>query len=151
MDWEELALTSHYHTAVAIQEALQADDVQEAMSGLEELIDALSRSEERALESHLIRLMQHMIKWKVQPDRRSPGWLATIREQRRQIRLLQRRHPRFTDTRIRETLWNDCYAGAVNEAEREMNQALPSPPLLSWEEVFDLPYTLYDSQPTSRA
>ena len=40
--------TSHYHTAVAIHEVFQAGDIEDAMSGLEELIDALSRSEERA-------------------------------------------------------------------------------------------------------
>ena len=46
MDWEELALTSHYHTAVAIQEALRAGEVQEAVSSLEEL------REEREGPSH---------------------------------------------------------------------------------------------------
>ena len=79
-DWEALAFTSHYHTAVAIHEAFQAGDVEDAMSGLEELIDALSRSEERALQSYLVRLMQHIIKWKLQPERRSPSWSATIRK-----------------------------------------------------------------------
>jgi hypothetical protein len=64
-DWELLALTDHYHTAVAIHDALQEGDVQDATQGLEELIDALSRSEERALESRLIRLMQQIIKWHV--------------------------------------------------------------------------------------
>ncbi len=56
-DWELLALTDHYHTAVAIRDALREGEVEEATQGLEALIDALSRSEERALESHLIRLM----------------------------------------------------------------------------------------------
>ena len=44
MDWEELAITSHYNTAVAIREALQKGHVDDASVGLEELIDALSRS-----------------------------------------------------------------------------------------------------------
>ncbi len=34
----------------------------EAILGLEELIDALSGADQRALEHHLIRLMQHIIK-----------------------------------------------------------------------------------------
>jgi hypothetical protein len=42
-----------------------------ATTGLEELIAALSHSDDRAMKSHLIRLMQHIIKWKVQPERRS--------------------------------------------------------------------------------
>ena len=142
VDWELLALTDQYYTAVAIRDALREGDVDGATEGLEELIDALSRSDERALESHLIRLMQHIIKGKVQPERRSPSWVATIREQRRQIQRLQRRSPRFTDRYIQDTLWADCYAGGLNEAAAEMNrehiEAIP----LSWAEVFEIPYTL---------
>ncbi len=96
-DWELLALTDHYHTAVAIREALREGDVADATQGLEELIDALGRSEQRALESYLMRLMQHIIKWQVQPERRTPSWVTTIRNCRRQIERLQNRYPRFTD------------------------------------------------------
>ena len=59
--WQELAQESHYHTAVAIRDVLQEGKVDDATAGLEELIDALSRSERRALESHLKRLMRHVI------------------------------------------------------------------------------------------
>ena len=83
VDWELLALTDQYYTAVAIRDALREGDVDGATEGLEELIDALSRSDERALESRLIRLMQHIITWKIHSERRSPSWVATIREQRR--------------------------------------------------------------------
>jgi hypothetical protein len=55
------------------------------MQGLEELIDALSRSERRALESHLMRLMQHVITWKCQPDLRSRSWVNTIANARESI------------------------------------------------------------------
>jgi hypothetical protein len=54
--------------------------------------------------------------------------------------VLQRRYPRFTDRRIRERLWEDCYAGGVNEAEAEMNQEIPNPPALGWEDVFEAEY-----------
>jgi hypothetical protein len=66
-DWNLLATSSHYNTAVAVHEELRAGDIKNAISGLEELIEALSRSDERALESYLTRLMQHIIKWKLQP------------------------------------------------------------------------------------
>ena len=49
VDWELLALTDQYYTAVAIRDALREGDVDGAIEGLEELIDALSRSDERAL------------------------------------------------------------------------------------------------------
>ena len=70
-NWQELAATSHYQTAVAVQHAVRTGDTASALEGLEELIDALSRSDRRALESYLMRLMQHIIQWRIQLERRS--------------------------------------------------------------------------------
>jgi hypothetical protein len=41
------------------------------MQGLEALIDALARTDRRALRSHLMRLMQPLIKWHHQPETHS--------------------------------------------------------------------------------
>jgi len=71
--WHDLATTSHSQSAVAIKHALSAGDREHAHIGIEEIIEALARADRRALESYLIRLMQHSIKWRVQPERRSPG------------------------------------------------------------------------------
>ena len=81
--WELLAATSHSQTAVAIREKLQQQDYGEAMRGLREFIDTMARADKRALESHLIRVMQHVITWKVQPEPRSRSWLRTIRNRRK--------------------------------------------------------------------
>ena len=142
VDWQELATTSHYQTAVAIRNALQEGNVDDAAIGLEELIDALSRSDARALRSHLVRLMQHVIKWQTQPQRRSQSWIATIAIQRQEIADLQAENPRFTEAYIRERLWDQCVQLAVKEAERDMNQAMPVPPDLSWEDVFETDYQI---------
>jgi hypothetical protein len=56
-NWHDLATTSHYQTAVAIKHALSAGDIEHARIGIEELIEALARSDRRALESYLIRLI----------------------------------------------------------------------------------------------
>jgi hypothetical protein len=61
VNWHDLATTSHYQTAVAVKHALSAGDVEYARIGIEELIEALARSDRRALESYLIRLMQNII------------------------------------------------------------------------------------------
>jgi hypothetical protein len=100
-DWNLLATSSHYNTAVAVYEELRAGNIENAITGLEELIEALCRSDERAIENYLTRLMQHIIKWKLQPERRTPSWVSTIRYARRQIRKLQKENPRFTDDWIR--------------------------------------------------
>ena len=93
MKWQELAATSHYQTAVAVKQVLQRGDMHEAILGLEKLIDALSRADQRALEQHLIRLMQHVIKWKPQPERRSRRWVAIIHNAREAIREFQEDTP----------------------------------------------------------
>jgi Domain of unknown function DUF29 len=141
MDWELLAATSHFQTAVAIREKLQQQDYGEAMHGLEELIDALTRADRRALESHLIRVMQHVIKWKMQPERRSRSWIRTIRNGRKEIRRLQQDTPSLTDQLIREQLWDDCLDSAIGEAEGDMDCDVPPLPL-TWQEVFGDEYRL---------
>jgi Domain of unknown function DUF29 len=141
MDWELLAATSHFQTAVAIREKLQQQEYGEAMHGLEELIDALSRADKRALESHLIRVMQHVIKWKMQPERRSRGWIRTIRSGRKEIRKLQQDTPSLTDQVILEQLWDDCLDSAIGEAEGDMDCDVPPLPL-TWQEVFEDEYRL---------
>ena len=141
MDWELLAATSHSQTAIAIREKLQQQDYGEAMHGLEELIDALARADKRALESHLIRVMQHVIKWKMQPERRSRSGIRTIRNGRKEIRKLQQDTPNLTDQFIREQLWDDCFDSAMGEAEGDMDCDL-LPLALTWQEVFEDEYRL---------
>ena len=138
--WQDLATMSHYQTAVAVRNALQRGEKDNAMQGLEELIDALARADRRALRSHLIRLMQHVIKWCYQPEKRSRGWLATIRNARNEIAVLREETPSLT-RRVIEAMWGSCLEAALNEAEGDMDRSLP-PLTLSWEEVFETAYTL---------
>jgi hypothetical protein len=109
------------------------------MHGLEELIDALARADKRALESHLIRVMQHVITWKMQPERRSRSWIRTIRNGRKEIRKLQQDTPSLTDQLICERLWDDCLDSAIGEAEGDMDGDL-LPVTLTWQEVFEDEY-----------
>ena len=138
-DWNLLATSSHYNTAVAVHEELHAGNVEGAITGLEELIEALSRSDERAIESYLTRLIQHIIKWTMQPERQTPSWVGTIRHTRRQIRKLQKENPRFTDDWIRAR-WDDLLEGAADEAQTDMGQEIDAPPPLTWNEVFEVEY-----------
>lgn len=138
--WQELATTSPYHTAVAVREALREGKVQDATAGLEELIDALSRSDRRALESHLVRLMQHIIQWTYQPDKRSRSWQNTIVNAREAIVEIQEDTPSLTDDVIRR-LWARTLRKAHREAEGDMNQQVPPLPL-TWDEVFTQDYSL---------
>lgn len=49
---------------------------------LVEEVEAMGRSEKRAIESNLIILLIHLLKWQFQPNRRSDSWRYTIIEHR---------------------------------------------------------------------
>lgn len=138
--WKNLALSSHYLTAVAVKTALEEGNYFEAELGINELISALSRSDKHAVRSHLIRLMTHVMKWKTQPEKRSASWVATIRNAREEIRDYQEANPSLTDEVIKE-MWEKCFARAKRNAEDEMNVQCEIDSL-SWGEVFNETYSL---------
>jgi len=51
---------------------------------IEEMQD-MGRSERRSLESNLIVVLLHLLKWQYQPDRRSGSWEGSILEHRRRL------------------------------------------------------------------
>jgi Domain of unknown function DUF29 len=50
-----------------------------------EEIDSMGRAEKRELISRLSVLLLHLLKWRYQPDKRSPSWEASIRVQRNRL------------------------------------------------------------------
>lgn len=48
------------------------------VKNLIEELEALGRSEQKELGSHLQVLIMHLLKWQYQPDRRSKSWETTI-------------------------------------------------------------------------
>jgi len=140
IDWEGMTLISHYDTAVAVRDALQEGNVDDAIRGLEELIEALSRSDRRALEHQLVRLMMHVIKWHAQPDRRSRRWRNSILNARAEIARIQRRVISLNRTVILAD-WDELTEMARREAESETDLDI-EPRALSWHEVFEADYRL---------
>jgi len=134
MNWREQSTTSHYQTAVAIAQQLKAGNIAEATAGVEELIDALARSDKRALRSQLARLMAHIIQWRCQPEGRSRGWRASIANARVEIADIREETPSPNEDTIR-AMWDRCFQVAKRQAEGDMEQeaAVTS---LSWDEVF---------------
>lgn len=93
-----------------------------------EEIEAMGRSERRELRSRLARLLQHLLKWRYQPDHRSRSWRATIAEQRRKIEALLRDNPSLRAT-LAEAL-ADAYPAGRDDAMTEtglLNLPLTSP------------------------
>ena len=139
MQWEELAATSHYQTAVAVRDRLVKGHLGDASEGIEELIEALSRSEKRALKSQLVRLMLHVIKWKCQPDLQSRSWALTIWNARNEIADIREETPSLTRDVVLG-MWETCFARAREGAEKETGFVCDLRGL-TWEEVFELSYS----------
>ncbi len=140
IDWKELVTTSHLETVKEIQRELDAGNLDEAEEGLEFLLESMSKQARRSVQSQLIRLMKHIIKWKVQPERRSVSWAVSIANARYEIEEEQEFEPSITDEVIRG-MWAKAFTQAKKEAELEM-QKQSTIETLSWDEVFNDDYAL---------
>jgi prophage DNA circulation protein len=121
MNWQQLSTTSHYKTAMAVKNEMATGNLPEAFIGIEALIQALSRSEKRALKSQLVKLMLHIIKWQSQPERRSLSWIASIKDAREEIADIQEETPSLNNNVIEE-LWNKVFIIAKRDAQAEMGK-----------------------------
>ena len=77
----------------------------------------MGQSQEDQLTNRLIVLIAHILKWRLQPDRRSRGWVLTVREQRRRIERLIRRNPSLKSRLL--SIYEDAYPSAVDRAADE--------------------------------
>ena len=139
-NWKELVTTSHLETVKAIQHELEAGNLEEAEEGLDLLLESMSKQARRSVQSQLIRLMKHIIKWKLQPERRSVSWAVSIVNARYEISEAQEYEPSITDEVIRG-MWERAFKQAKKEAELEM-QKKSTVETLSWNEVFSNDYSL---------
>lgn len=57
-------------------------------TNLQEYLSDMARRDRREVESRLVQLLLHVLKWGHQPDQRSRSWRASIVEQRQELRRL---------------------------------------------------------------
>ena len=72
--------------------------------------------EESALESRIVILIHHLLKWKYQPERQCTSWVRTIREQRRQISKLAKRNTNLAKLLDEFLADEEVYKEAVDDA-----------------------------------
>jgi Domain of unknown function DUF29 len=147
-DWGYLAATSHYVLAKEIKFSLQEGDMEDALEGLDELIDSMSKIAIREMRSHLLIIMIHILKWKYQPQKRSWSWKISISNARDEIEEVQEETPSVTKKTI-ETEWNKVFTKAVRQSADEMKlddkeKCKYNPEILTWKEVFEKEYSLED-------
>jgi len=86
------------------------------LANLVEEVKDLGNRHRDAIESQLTRLLMYLLKWHYQEER-SSSWLKTIKEARKQIGRLIRKHPVLA-VHI-ETVLQECYMDAKEDAADE--------------------------------
>jgi hypothetical protein len=107
-------------------------------ANLAEEIESLGNEQAHAVESHLVIVLTHLLKWVYQPQRRTRGWRTSMRVGRQQIARRLRRNPGLRSGL--PTLLTDAYADARKRAMDETDLPLatfPDPCLWSLDQVLD--------------
>ena len=94
---------------------------------LSEEIEDMGISQKNALESNLIILLIHLLKWKYQPEQRSGSWKGSIREHRRRILKSFKDSPSLK--RYFAEIFEECYQEARQQASDETSLSLDTFPL----------------------
>lgn len=87
------------------------------LENLIEEIDSMGRNNKREIKNRLIVLMMHLLKYKYQPQKQSSSWIATINEQRRQIKFVLEDSPSLKPYFEKEL--GNCYQEARKDAAKE--------------------------------
>ena len=91
----------------------------------------MSGSQRRELNSRLVVLVMHLLKWHYQPSHQGASWKITIRNQRKELRWLLRDSPSLRPL-LPDILIN-AYADARTDAAEETGLALTTfPPDCPW-------------------
>ena len=139
-DWEELTATSYVDTVGELQTTLAEHDYEQVSEGLQTLLTSMSQELKRALRSQLSRLMMHIIKWKIQPEKRTGSWAVSILDARENIDEIMQEKPSLNQQFVAE-IWDKTVQQAIRKAEEE-TQCRTNLTTLTWEEVFNEEYSV---------
>lgn len=106
-----------------------------------EEIDSMGKTEKRELVSRLAVLLQHLLKWRFQPERRGTSWELTIEEQRRQLVRHLRDNPSLK-AKLDEAI-EDGYGDAILVAAKDTDlprSTFPATCPWSFAEIMDQEY-----------
>ena len=130
------------------------DQARHIRAGQFHLVDAIALADEvedvghaeyDKLESALTVLLQHMLKWDFQAERRSRSWDLTIEEQRARMQKQLKRNPSLRG-RLDDIL-SDAYPSARRRAYVETDLprgTLPASCPYSWTDITERPFTHAD-------
>jgi hypothetical protein len=141
-NWIEIASFSELSAVQELKKSFDEGDLIDVEEGLIQLAQTMANSERKALLSQLKRLMLHIIKWKIQPQKQSKSWIKSINDAREEIELAQEFSPSLNKNYI-ESIWEKTLKLAKRGAEDEMEISLKNIEIeLTWQEVFEDEYHL---------
>ena len=111
------------HTIELIKEG-KFDEV-DTVNLIEEIKD-MGRSEQRSIESNLVVVLLHLLKYKYQPHKRTNSWKSSIREHRRRISKAFKASPSLKN--YFESVFDECYQDSREQAADETGFALSTFP-----------------------
>lgn len=136
---ESLYDKDYYSWAVSQADAARRRSANEIdWDHVAEELQSLGASEERELHARYVVLLQHLLKWIVQPDARSRSWRNTIVEQRLAVARHISRNPGLK--RIEADEFVEAYAIARLRASSETGlelDAFPEVPPFSMDDAKD--------------
>ena len=128
-------------TQQTVQALRSGDFSQIELDSLIEEVEDMGNSQKDALESNLIRVIQHLLKWKYQPEKRSNSWKASITEHSLRLNRAFKKSPSLR--RYFDQVLNECYDDARLIASRETGLdlgAFPSQCPFDSEDILDPHY-----------
>jgi hypothetical protein len=140
-NWIEIASFSELSAVQELKKSFDEGDLIDVEEGLTQLIDVMAKAEQLALLSHITNLMMHLIKWQIQPEKRSRSWLKSIFNARNEVELAQDYNPSLNDNYIK-SIWEKAFNKAKKGAEIETGISTEKIETLNWEEVFEQEYNL---------
>ncbi|MDX2256968.1 MAG: DUF29 domain-containing protein [Pseudanabaenaceae cyanobacterium bins.39] len=87
------------------------------VDNLVEEIEDMGNSRKDALESNLMRVFQHLLKWKYQPQKRSNSWRASITEHSLRLNKTFKKSPSLKP--YFASVYEECYQDARLVTSRE--------------------------------
>jgi hypothetical protein len=108
------------------------------LSNLIEEVESLGASQKAAVDSQMVRLLMHLLKWVYQPTRRTKSWRVSIIDARRQVEIVLTQSPSVRHY-IRAgfmTNYNRARADARHETKLPTG-CFPEAPPFTLEQVLD--------------
>lgn len=103
-----------------------------------EEVESMGNSDKQSLESNLVVILLHLLKWQYQPNKRTRSWEKSIAEHRRRIKRIFCNSPSLR--RYFHQVFAECYVDARKQAKIETRFPLEHFPIdcpFIYEQVLD--------------